>query len=166
MIIDILKELDGNLGSIIHDHDHISPIKIQENRITNNTNLNNAENKKLESDCLENMTTVNTTPENITDHVRITSVNMTPEKVEDLVDYPDWDPQPHDISENEEPNTIIVSEEEIQEVVINIDIGKEKNGRKRNIHVDKNQWFDIKNKSLTLEPGRQVSQTWVREILL
>lgn len=159
IIDDILKKLDENLGSIIHDHDYTSPIKIQENRITNNTNINNAEgqNKKLESDCLENMTTVNTTPVNITEHVSITSVNitpvnitlqnMTPEKVEDLVDDLDWVPQPHDISENEEPNEIVVSEEEIQEVVVNIDIGKEKNGRKRKIHVDKNQWFDIKNKS-------------------
>lgn len=44
------------------------------------------------------MTTVNTTP------VNINLENMTPEKVEDLVDDPDWTPQPHDISENEEPN--------------------------------------------------------------
>lgn len=31
IIDDILKELDENLGSITHDHDYISPIKIQEN---------------------------------------------------------------------------------------------------------------------------------------
>lgn len=45
IIDDILKALDENLVSIIHIHDYISPIKIQENIITNNTNINNAEGK-------------------------------------------------------------------------------------------------------------------------